>query len=298
MANKDHESLKEISLEIAWHLSEEGSPVGIIPLRKVGVRALGIREEGTGGWSSHTGCIRLPGTRDIPLEVWMDRWTGGRHRRFYCGFTGSDAAILKVVASVPRRYEPRRVFTNRDVANGEYQSLKQSLPESLFGCPVHERLGSRGFFGLYFRDSLSSSQKKDSFVRSAVEFFVNCSDAALLAGHEDDFPTVTERRLVTLHKRAEFARNGRLAKRRKQMDNYTCKICLLRLEDRYGPLGREYAEAHHIVPLHLLPKDIDIQTGINDLITVCPNCHRMLHRMEGMADDWIELQKSLLPISK
>lgn len=291
MAIKDREQLKEVSLEIAQHLSEEGPLVGIVPLKKVGVRALGIGEEGTDGWSAKTGSISLPGTHGIPLEIWMDRWTGGSSRRFYCGFVASDAAILKIVASAPARYEPRRVFTSRDVASAKYVTLKEGMPNALFGCPVHERLTAHRFcgFGLYFRSSLSTSRARSAFVRDAVEFFVICSDAAIQAGHQHDFPSVTERRLVTLHKRAEFARNGRIAALRKQMDKYTCKVCSLRLEDQYGSFGHQYAEAHHIVPLHLLG-DV-VETTVHDLITVCPNCHRMLHRMTGKAKDWMELRK-------
>lgn len=226
----------------------------------------------------------------------MDHWTGGKKRRLYCGFSGSDAAILKLVATTPDRYEPRRVFTNRDVASGEYATLKEALPNSLFGCPVHERLGSYCFFGLYFREPALRAQSRDSFVRNAVDFFVNCSEPAIQASHENDFPAVTERRLVTLHKREEFARNGSLAKLRKQFDNYKCKVCRLRLESRYGALGREYAEAHHIVPLHKL--DDIVKTTMDDLITVCPNCHRMLHQMEGQSNDWKTLKDQLIPLRR
>jgi 5-methylcytosine-specific restriction endonuclease McrA len=289
LANNDRERLKRISLEIARHLCEEGPHIGIVPLKRVREPNLEIQETETNGWCALVGSISLSGTREVWIEIWLDHWTTASRRRFYCGFAGSDAALLEVVAAAPERYEPRRVFTRRDMATGEYARLKQELPKSLLGCPIHERLGSHGFFGLYFHEPLSTDQARSAFARNAVDFFVTCSDAVIQAGREDDFPAVTERRLVTLHKRAEFARNGSLAKRRKQKDNYTCEVCLLRLEDHYGPLGREYAEAHHIVPLHQLGDEVE--TTIDDLITVCPNCHRMLHRMPGNAHDWIKLQK-------
>ena len=52
----------------------------------------------------------------------------------------------------------------------------------------------------------------------------------------------------------------------------------------YGEkLGASYAEAHHKLALGKCP---DQQaTCIEDLITVCANCHRMLHRMDGLAGD-------------
>jgi 5-methylcytosine-specific restriction enzyme A len=63
------------------------------------------------------------------------------------------------------------------------------------------------------------------------------------------------------------------------------------LVERYGELGREFAEAHHVIPLrHLRSEKIN---STDCLITVCANCRRMLHLMEGTADDIESLQQSV-----
>jgi predicted HNH restriction endonuclease len=63
----------------------------------------------------------------------------------------------------------------------------------------------------------------------------------------------------------------------------------MRFEKVYGKeLGRDFAEAHHLVPLHKL-KGV-VKTSLDDLRTVCANCHRMLHRMDGKREDITKLR--------
>ena len=96
------------------------------------------------------------------------------------------------------------------------------------------------------------------------------------------YPQYENRKRVASHLKRE--RSHLLATERKIRDNYECQVCRMRFEDIYGPkLGRGYAEAHHLVPLGQLRGSV--RTRIEDLRTVCANCHRMLHRMSGKRDD-------------
>jgi hypothetical protein len=70
-----------------------------------------------------------------------------------------------------------------------------------------------------------------------------------------------------------------LAKRRfkEQHDGRLfCQVCDFDFGARYGPLGDDYIEAHHTVPISELSEGST--TRIEDLAMVCANCHRMLHR--------------------
>ena len=57
----------------------------------------------------------------------------------------------------------------------------------------------------------------------------------------------------------------------------TCKVCGFNFEKRYGILGADFIEVHHKIPLSSLSEEIEINP-VEDLIPVCSNCHRMLHR--------------------
>jgi predicted HNH restriction endonuclease len=97
------------------------------------------------------------------------------------------------------------------------------------------------------------------------------------------------RKAVQKHLQRE--RRSHLATLRKQYDNFVCQVCGFDYTKIYGNLGDDFAEAHHIVPLG--KNDNQRITTIDDLITVCANCHRMLHRLNGEAGDITKLKKTV-----
>ena len=52
-------------------------------------------------------------------------------------------------------------------------------------------------------------------------------------------------------------------------------ICGFDFASTYGVLGERFIEVHHIVPLAQAGAS---KTKLTDLVLVCSNCHRMLHR--------------------
>jgi 5-methylcytosine-specific restriction protein A len=95
-------------------------------------------------------------------------------------------------------------------------------------------------------------------------------------------------------------RNQALAKKKKRAVLSTtgalaCEVCALDFLQKYGELGREFAECHHLTPLTLLDKPSE--TKLEDLAIVCANCHRMLHR----GKPWktvAQLKDIVLPLQK
>lgn len=57
-----------------------------------------------------------------------------------------------------------------------------------------------------------------------------------------------------------------------------CENCEFSFEVRYGERGKGYMEVHHKQPLAaLLP---NVVTSLSDLMLLCSNCHRMVHRKQ------------------
>lgn len=77
---------------------------------------------------------------------------------------------------------------------------------------------------------------------------------------------------------------------KKSLSSFNCCICEFNFENNYGPIGREFIEVHHTKPVASL-KENEI-VSIDDLIAVCSNCHRMLHR-NNPPSDWLELKTSI-----
>jgi len=56
-----------------------------------------------------------------------------------------------------------------------------------------------------------------------------------------------------------------------------CEMCTFDFQDKYGEIGCDFIEAHHALPLSHTEKD-GRKTEVKDLMMLCSNCHRMVHR--------------------
>jgi 5-methylcytosine-specific restriction enzyme A len=79
------------------------------------------------------------------------------------------------------------------------------------------------------------------------------------------------RRHITKERSAELVSDFK-----SRLTDYSCSICGFSFERYYGRLGRGFVEAHHTIPIAKLTAHS--QMSVADLIAVCSNCHRMLHR--------------------
>lgn len=69
-----------------------------------------------------------------------------------------------------------------------------------------------------------------------------------------------------------------------------CMICGFDYEKVYGELGKGYIEVHHIKPLSSQNEEVNVNPD-TDLICVCANCHRMLHRYRNYIISIDELRR-------
>lgn len=69
-----------------------------------------------------------------------------------------------------------------------------------------------------------------------------------------------------------------------------CEVCGFDYESVYGEIGRDYVEGHHIKPVSELEENE--VTKVEDIVLVCANCHRMLHRKRP----WLSKEKLKLLI--
>lgn len=72
-----------------------------------------------------------------------------------------------------------------------------------------------------------------------------------------------------------------------------CQGCGFDFEKTYGEIGKGYIEVHHTKPLHKENGSIEVNPE-TDLICVCANCHRIIHRRKDKVLALKELQKLLL----
>jgi len=251
------------------------------------------------GWSNADGwwCqIGTLGPHQPKMEVWLDRFTKHKNRKFWACIVQNDQRRLAAVVRRVGEFVPVRTITRTDIAADSREFvLDRRLPSGEFNQPVLEKYGTQNYFGIY--DQTRPNGLARAFVLEAAEFFVAIARTMPKSTAHD---TAIERayprhepKLVRMHLARD--RSAILSLACKQRDKYRCCGCGLRFEEKYGALGAEFAESHHRVALSML-KD-GVLTKLEDLVTVCANCHRMLHRMAGKRND-IETLKKLVRLNR
>jgi predicted RNA-binding protein with PUA-like domain len=79
---------------------------------------------------------------------------------------------------------------------------------------------------------------------------------------------------------------------KEQHGELRCMVCDFSFYQKYGEIGEDFIEGHHITPVSEISGEY--QATIKDIALVCSNCHRMLHRKRP----WITLNdlKGLLKL--
>ena len=84
--------------------------------------------------------------------------------------------------------------------------------------------------------------------------------------------------VVRLHRRYE--RDPKLIAEKKKAAKaagaLACEVCDFDFSKRYGELGLDFIEVHHVNPVHQMKPGA--KTKLADLALLCSNCHRMAHR--------------------
>lgn len=87
-------------------------------------------------------------------------------------------------------------------------------------------------------------------------------------------------------------RAARLKKQAAEIHGRACLCCGFISERRYAGIKKVIIDFHHIYPLGALVGPVKVRA--NDLIPLCPNCHRAVHtRVPPIR--WEVLRKSLIP---
>lgn len=121
--------------------------------------------------------------------------------------------------------------------------------------------------------------------RYAVEIVsTSQTESDILIESEDTYSVTTPASNKEGSKKVFYTnRYERNPKNRKECIKYhgtKCAVCGFNYQKAYGEWGKDYIEVHHIIPLHTLDEEIAVNP-ITDLLPICANCHRMIHRKKN-----------------
>jgi len=95
-----------------------------------------------------------------------------------------------------------------------------------------------------------------------------------------------DKRTTTQRNRSSKLREIAIAEFKKQHDGQLfCVACGFNFLDFYGELGKDFIEIHHAEPMHMMEiegEKVAIEDALKRVFTICPNCHRIIHRNKPM----------------
>lgn len=112
---------------------------------------------------------------------------------------------------------------------------------------------------------------------------------------EDDLGFSEGKKSLRRHVKRE--RNASLVKKAKtkfikEKGKLYCEVCDFDFKDKYiDDIVDNFIEAHHLKPISKLEENE--KTKISDLVMLCSNCHRMVHRYKPFIENKNDLKKIL-----
>lgn len=126
-----------------------------------------------------------------------------------------------------------------------------------------------------------------SFVLESIEPFLNNTNKNELENTE-----YKEGKIQVKYGR-KFERNPYLRQKAIEIHGTTCKVCGFNFEEVYGDIGKHFIEIHHIKPMYIVRKEVSVNPN-TDLVPLCSNCHKMIHRKKDKPLTLEELKNKIL----
>ena len=178
-------------------------------------------------------------------------------------------------------------FKKLDKNSNEYKGLLIEL-EQFFGNmeKTISKKVTEGTGGIY----IPKIEYNDKLILN--QDLLNQITKDLNSNEEENDTTFTEggnkkERLVSYYERKPSLRIKAI-----EIHGFTCKVCGFNFEKYYGIHGANYIEVHHIKPISQLIDEEQIDPK-HDLIVLCANCHRMVHRNKNNVLTTDELKTSV-----
>ena len=211
------------------------------------------------------------------LIVALDFYLRNRDQGFRQGSPEIEGLSL-LLQSIGRHVHNYESATFRN-ANGVFRRIGnfQSLDPNYPGKGL-ENIGALGkeVWEEFGHDPFKCEQIANLIIQSLEEL----EDIVFPSDDDDGSYEAEEGRIVArLHRRRE--RDKKIVEKKKNSElkrsgRLSCEACGITFEQVYGERGRDFIECHHTKPLHAMKPGE--KTKLVDLVLLCANCHRMVHR--------------------
>ena len=107
---------------------------------------------------------------------------------------------------------------------------------------------------------------------------------------------IEEEKRVSNHISYEGRITAKDKNRMKALLGYKCTACGADMSETYGNIGHNYIELHHKIPYSKIKENETRTLTENEFCVLCPNCHRMIHKLPDAGD--IDLLSRIIKLNK
>jgi len=122
---------------------------------------------------------------------------------------------------------------------------------------------------------------EDKYAVEVVNYFMIEQDES----HDFDTSVYKEGKRVQVLS-SKYERDPKLRKKAIEFHGTKCAVCGFDFYDTYGSRGEGFIEIHHKKPLYKIEEEIYVDPK-DDLVPLCSNCHRMIHRFK---DNYLSIE--------
>lgn len=108
--------------------------------------------------------------------------------------------------------------------------------------------------------------------------------------------TIQEEKKIANHITYEGRISTKDKNKLKSILGYKCEACGTDMSAIYGKLGQNYIELHHKVPYSDMNENETRMLTDKEFCVLCPNCHRMIHKLPNAGD--IDLLTRIIKLNK
>ncbi len=186
----------------------------------------------------------------------------------------NDLFELRHDNSLGKKYKNRRDIVKELKQGAKFIHWKVK-PENIIRTEIPIEIPKKIFDTKGYRITRPTNLNEQEY-KSLYKLLTNQYETTVTPDVSVEFP---EGRIVEIQHRAR-ERNPTIVKLAKENykkinKNLECQVCGFSFKI-YGEIGSDYIEAHHTIPISKMTSKS--KTKIEDIVFVCSNCHKMLHR--------------------
>lgn len=220
-------------------------------------------------------------------------------KKIFSWLIDGDMAVKEIDKSVVEHHgtgipnQTRNYWDINNMKNGEKKHILLILDGQVFNAHIEMRDNrTRLFWQTDFRDAAGFHLFSDEEARKLLKPYLlftridheKYSVELISQGEEYEKAKTTSEKSSCyveggkkVYYSTKYERNAKCRQEAIRIHGCKCKVCGFDFKNVYGELGSGYIEIHHKKPLHSLDDEEEVNP-VTDLVPVCSNCHRMLHR--------------------